>query len=341
MGRRLHSICTSVMTLALAATLAHCGSDGGGAGGGGGGGRGIQLFFGIVGDGSCSNVVVNVDLAGANAVLARLEGGAPHCSLDPILTSNGCSATFTEIGLGDRLQVAIGGCTIPAVTNLFQCFFTAVDEFDITSETIAQCSCSAAGCDGGPPVCVDRDSDPRSCEDCDNRIDDDDDGLEDCEDPNCRHAPECAATTTTTGNVSSTSTSLGETTTTSLPPGPIEINFILAQTVEPLGALQFTVNYTSAPGRFVGDGEDVECTPNVEAAFAANASDATSKLTLGFVSIDGIDDPQPLATCLFEPDTPVPVPANFTIVIDDAADTEGNRVRNVIVETTVTGVPIN
>jgi hypothetical protein len=59
---------------------------------------------------------------------------------------------------------------------------------------------------------------------------------------------------------------------------------------------------------------------------------------MGFVSIDGIDDPQPLATCLFDPDTPVPVPANFTIVIDDAADLEGNRVRNVIVGVTVTGV---
>jgi hypothetical protein len=51
-----------------------------------------------------------------------------------------------------------------------------------------------------------------------------------------------------------------------------------------------------------------------------------------------MDDPQPLATCLFDPDTPVPVPANFTIVIDDAADLEGNRVRNVIVGVTVTGV---
>jgi hypothetical protein len=338
MSRWFHAIRVGALPLVLAATLVNCG---GGDGDGGGGGNTITLFFGINGNGSCNSVTVNVDLADADAVLARLGNNAPNCTIDGLLASSGCTATFSEIGAGEQLRATISGCTIPAVTNLFQCVFTDVDIFDINSESIAQCVCTASGCDGGPPLCIDLDPDPRSCEDCNNGIDDDDNGLEDCEDPNCQHSPECgppSTTTSTTVSSSTTSTSLGATTTTSLPPGPIEINFFLDQTVEPLGALQYTVNYTSAPGAFVGNGEEVACTPSVDAVFAASANDATSKLTMGFVSIDGIDDPQPLATCLFDPDTPVPVPANFTIVIDDAADLEGNRVRNVIVGVTVTGV---
>jgi hypothetical protein len=341
MSRWLPTIRNGAMTLALAATLANCGSDSGNSGGGGGGGNTIQLYFGINGEGSCNSVIVNVDLADAEAILARAAGGGPQCSIDGLLAAGGCTATFTEIGAGQALRVSISGCTIPAVTNLFQCTFTHVDISAINSESIAQCVCAVAGCDGGPPLCIDADPDPRSCEDCSNRIDDDDDGLEDCEDPNCEHSPECAATTTTTSTtVSTTPSTSGTTTSTTLfPPQPIEINFFLDQTIDPLGALQFTVNYTSAPGRFVGDGTAVECDSKVEGLFSANASDATSKLKLGFVSLDGLDDPLLLATCLFDPDTPVPVPANFTIVIDDASDLDGNRVRNVIVNTTVTGVP--
>jgi hypothetical protein len=340
MSRWSDAIRFGALSLALATALVNCGGGDGDGGGGGGGGDTITLFFGINGNGSCNSVVVTVDLADAEAVLARV-GNAPNCSIDGLLASNGCTATFTEINAGEQLRATISGCTIPAVTNLFQCVFTDVDIFDINSESVAQCTCTTSGCDGGPPLCIDLDPDPRSCEDCNNGIDDDENGLEDCEDPNCQHSPECGppSTTTSTTVSSSTSTSLGATTTTSLPPGPIEINFFLDQTVEPLGALQYTVNYTSAPGAFVGDGEEVECTPTVDAVFAASANDATSKLTMGFVSIDGMDDPQPLATCLFDPDTPVPVPANFTVVIDDAADLDGNRVRNVIVGVTVTGVP--
>jgi hypothetical protein len=338
MSRWFHAIRVGALPLVLAATLVNCG---GGDGDGGGGGNTITLFFGINGNGSCNSVTVNVDLADADAVLARLGNNAPNCTIDGLLASSGCTATFSEIGAGEQLRATISGCTIPAVTNLFQCVFTDVDIFDINSESVAQCVCTASGCDGGPPLCIDLDPDPRSCEDCNNGIDDDDNGLEDCEDPNCQHSPECgppSTTTSTTVSSSTTSTSLGATTTTSLPPGPIAINFFLDQTVEPLGALQYTVNYTSAPGAFVGNGEQVACTPSVDAVFAASANDATSKLAMAFVSLEGIDDPQPLATCLFDPDTPVPVPANFTIVIDDASDLEGNRVRNVIVGVTVTGV---
>jgi hypothetical protein len=341
MNRCLHVLRNGAFAIALAAALAHCGGSSRDGGGGGGGGNPVQLFFGINGEGTCSSVTVIADLADANAVLDRLSSGAPNCSIDGLLASRGCNATFTVIGDDEQLRATVSGCTIPAVTNLFQCFFDEVSLFGINSESIAQCACTTSGCDGSPPLCIDGDPDPRSCEDCDNRIDDDENGLEDCEDPNCIHSPQCAITTTTTSDTlpSTTSTSLGATTTTSLPPGPIEINFNLDQTVEPLGALQFTVNYTSAPGAFVGDGEQVACTPNVDAVFAKSANDATSKLTLGFVSLEGMDDPQPLATCLFDPDTPVPVPANFTVVIDDAADLEGERVRNVIVGVTVTGVP--
>ncbi len=342
MTRWLHAIRSGARTVAngafafaLAAALAHCG----GSGDGGGGGNAIRLFFGINGDGSCNSVIVNVDLADADAILARLSSGGPNCSIDALLSTSGCTATFTELGAGDALRVTITGCTIPAVTNLFQCVFTEVDVSDINSESTAQCVCTVAGCDGGPPLCIDEDADPRSCEDCDNGVDDDGNGLEDCEDPNCQHSPLCGppSTTTTSTTVATTPSTSGTTTSTTIVQEPIAIRFLLDQTVEPLGALQLTVNYTSAPGRFVGDGAEVECASSIDSVlFAPNANDATSKLQLGFISLEGFDDPVELAECSFLPDTPVPVPANFTVVVDDASDLEGNRVRNVNVAVAVT-----
>lgn len=331
--------CRSALALALVVTLADCG---GGGGGGGGAGQRIRVYFGMNGDGACNSVVVRVDLADADAVLARTNDQAPECELDRALVVSGCQATFQELANGEQLVVAITGCSIPAVTNLFSCVFTEVDLSDLGSESSAQCSCTVSGCNGRPPLCVDEDRDPRSCEDCDNGLDDDGNGLADCDDPNCAHAPECnpVSTTTVTLPPPSSTTTLEPTTTTTLPDEPIEVNFLLTDALEPLGSLEFTANYTSAPGRFVGDGPDVACfSPLGNVLFTASASDATSKLTLGFASVSGIASPTPLATCLFQPNVPVPVPANFTIVVNESSDTDGERVRGVRVDVTVTGVP--
>lgn len=324
MSRRLDHVRTGALALSIALTLVHCGGEDGA----GGGNTALRLFFGMNGDGSCNSVIVSVDLADSDAVLARGSGGAPDCSLDVSLSNAGCTATFSELDGGDRLRVAIAGCAIPAVTNLFSCSFENVDLSDLRTETSAVCACQTAGCDGGPPLCIDDDPDPRSCEDCDNGRDDDGNGLSDCDDPNCEHAPECAPAVTTT-SVTTTSEASSTTVTTTLPPAePIFIRFRLSSSPAPLGALQFTANYTSAPGRFEGKGEDVLCSNQLDdSIFAAFDDDQRKKLTLGWAATGGFSAPVDLATCQFQPDTPVPVPANFTIVIDEAIDPDGKPVK--------------
>lgn len=328
MKRWLERLRPVVLAVPVAVLLAHCGGGGGGNAGGG-----LRLYFGMNGDGSCNSVVVSVDLADADAILARGSGGAPDCSLDVSLSNIGCSATFTELDGGDRLRVAIAGCAIPAVTNLFSCTFEDVDLSDLRTESSATCACRIAGCDGGPPLCIDADPDPRSCEDCDNGTDDDGNGLADCDDPNCEHAPECAPTTTTTTTSVTTTSEAPATTlttvTTTLPPAePIFIHFRLSSAPAPLAALQFTANYTSAPGRFEGRGEDVVCSNELaDSLFAAFDDDRRRKLTLGWAATEPFAAPVDLASCEFQPDTPVPVPANFTIVIDEAVDPDGEPVR--------------
>lgn len=331
MSRWLQTIRMGALALSLAGLFANCG--GGGGGGDDDGGNSLRLYFGINGEGSCSSVVVHVDLADADAVLARKNDDNPDCTIDVGLANRGCIATYTELNEGEDLRVTIAGCTIPGVTNLFSCLFEDVDLSDLVSESSAQCACAVPGCDGTPPLCIDEDVDPRSCEDCDNGIDDDGNGSADCDDPSCEHAPECNISTT----VPSTSIT---TTTTTLPPEPISINFVLSAPSTPLATLRFTVNYTSAPGRFEGSGPSVLCESAVDdALFAANDKDPLRKLTLGWISQDGFGAPRALASCDFLPDTPVPVPANFTVVIDEATDLDGERVRGVNITVTVTGVP--
>jgi len=333
MSRWLHGIRMGAMALFFAGMLTNCGG-----GGGGGGSGGLRLFFGMNGDGNCTSVVVTVDLAGAAAVLARDDQDQPECVLDSDLASDGCDVTFAELNNGDTLRVTINGCTIPESTNLFFCEFTDVDLSELVTETNVQCTCATPGCDGTPPICVDEDSDPRTCEDCDNGLDDDGNGQTDCNDPNCENLPPCSGPTTTSSTTSTTTSSTTSTSTT-LPPEPIDVNFMLTSADAPLEALQFTVNYTSAPGQFDGSGTAVSCTNQVDGStFSANDKDSTRKLTLGLTRTPGFSAPTPLATCQFLAGTPEPVPGNFTVVINEALDDDGHRVK-VKVNVTVTGAP--
>ena len=317
MSRWLSHVRMAVLVLAFAGSLAHCGG-GDDDGGGGGNGNLVRLFFGMNGLGECDNVTVEVDLADADAILARDDDDTVDCGLDPGLTAKGCDVSFTEILNGDRLRVVISGCTIPGSTNLFVCGFTDVDISDIEAESDAICTCVTPGCDRTPPLCIDGNIDPKSCEDCDDNRDNDGNGLTDCSDPNCEHLPPCTDPTVTTTTVSSTTTTIES--------EPLLVHFRLTSAADPVGALQITVNYASAPGQMVGEGEDVECTNRVTGAiFEANDRDSIKRINFGWASIAGFNAPTNLVTCEFDPDTPVPVPSNFTIVVNEAVDPDGER----------------
>ncbi len=326
---------------ALALTLA--GVLGGCNNGSGGGGL-IRLFFGINGQGNCTQVIVDVNLDDADATIARDEFGDVQCVINAALDNAGCDITFTEFENGD-LRAIISGCTIPAVVNLFSCLFEDVDISELSETAAAQCSCVSEGCDGNPPVCISLDDDPRSCEDCDNGVDDDGNGLEDCEDPNCRNAPECSLTTTTsttsttvtletTTTTNTTSTTVSTTTSTTLDTFNCTLTFRLADDVT-LGSLQWDTDYGNAPGFMSDSGGNVDCVSLVQDALAAfNDCDTAScpefaqkeeVLDSGIIALAGFTGPLNVAQCTFVASI-TPVPGDFTITVTEASDPDLNAI---------------
>jgi hypothetical protein len=320
------------LALTLAGVLGGCNN-------GDGGGALIRLFFGINGQGNCTQVIVDVNLDDANAVIARDEFGDVQCVINTLLDNAGCDITFTEFENGD-LRAVISGCTIPAVSSLFSCFFEDVDISELEDTASAQCSCVTPGCDENPPICISLDDDPESCEDCDNNIDDDDDGLVDCNDPNCRNAPECAITTTTsttstTNTIETTTTtnttSTTVTTSTTLPGEAFNcrILFRLADDVTP-GSLQFEADYANAPGGFLGVGGAVECDDLIDDSIASFNDCDTSACTFfpakedvliaGIVVVDGFTGPINLAECTFRAEGTAPVAEDFAITVTEASE---------------------
>jgi hypothetical protein len=327
---------------ALALTLA--GVLGGCNNGDGGGGGLVRLFFGINGEGNCTQVIVDVNLDDADATIARDGDGEVQCVIADALDDAGCDITFTEFENGD-LRAIISGCDIPAVAGLFSCLFEDVDISELQDTASAQCSCVQEGCDENPPVCISLDDDPESCEDCDNGIDDDDNGFEDCDDPNCRNAPECSGTSTTsttsttvtvdtTTTTNTTSTTVTTTTTNTQPEFNCTVIFRLADDVT-LGSLQYEADYGNAPGEFLGQGGQVECASLVQDSVPAfNDCDtaacpdfATKEevLVSGIISVDGYTGPLNLAECTFRADI-APVAGDFQITVIEASDPDLNLI---------------
>jgi hypothetical protein len=324
------------LALTLAGVLGGCNN--------GSGGGLIRLFFGINGQGNCTQVIVDVNLDDANAVIARDEFEDLQCSINDALDAAGCDISFTELENGD-LRVIISGCTIPAVTNLFDCFFEDVDISELQETATAQCSCVTPGCDGNPPVCISLDDDPESCEICDNGIDDDDNGLEDCQDPNCRNSPECTITTTTsttsttntldtTTTTNTTSTTVTTTTTNTTDQFNCTLIFRLADDVT-LGSLQWDTDYDNSPGFFLGEGGQVDCDSLVQDALAAfNDCDTAScpefaqkenVLDSGIIALDGFTGPLNLSECRFRTSV-TPVPSDFVLTVTEASDPDLNPI---------------
>ena len=140
-------------------------------------------------------------------------------------------------------------------------------------------------------------------------------------------------TTTTTldgGGTTTTTLDGGGTTTTTVPDNdPGNLRFRLLSASAPLGALQFTVNYTGASGEFEGSGAAVTCIGKIEGAlFAPNDKDGQRELSLGIIALDAFSAPVDVASCVFVPtnENDPPVPSDFVITIEDATDASGNDV---------------
>ncbi|MFT4569479.1 MAG: hypothetical protein ACI8TX_003305 [Hyphomicrobiaceae bacterium] len=325
--------------LGLGALVLSLGFAVGGCDDGGGSGL-IRIFFGIVGDGDCGRVVVTVDLDAAGASIDTDDLGAANCDLASSL--DGCQS---DIDLdGNLLTVTIDSCTIDEISALFSCVFDSGLNIDaLEAATTAICECSVAGCDETPPLCIDRDPNPLSCENCDNDVDDDGNGLTDCEDPVCENVAPCnfnSTTTSTTTTVSDTTTTLPPVTTTippttttssstttsvTLPPA-VQCNVVFrVEDAALFGSLQFDIDYADAPGGFAGMGADVECAFLVSQSVpSANDKESLQILTVGVISIAGIQGPADIVECTFN-GAICPVADDFDITITDATDPDGNE----------------
>jgi len=322
----------SVLAVTLAGVLGGCDDNNGDL---------LRVFFGINGSGDCDKVTVTVDLNAADAVIVRDRQGTLDCVMNASLESAGC-----DLGLevNDGVFVAtIDGCTIPAVTNLLSCVFQTIDISAIQEVTTAQCDCNAEGCDIHPPICVSGDPDPTSCEDCTNGVDDDGNGLTDCNDPNCRHSEHCgngSTTSTTTSSSSTTSTTESSTTTSSTVttststtsttiPRRLDcmVTFRLNNDAS-VGALQWDTAYDSAPGAFVGTGGDVDCAALPEAGdviFSANDKESQKVLTIGMTGVEGFTGPINIAQCRFKASVE-PQASDYAITVVDASNPEGTPI---------------
>lgn len=308
----------------------------GGCNNGNGGGL-IRLFFGINGKGSCNSVVVDVNLSEANAVIARDGEGAVQCAINAVLADAGCNISFQELQGGD-LRATISGCTIPAVTNLFSCFFEDVDLSLLKETAAATCACKTQGCDGTPPVCISEVPDPTSCEICNNGIDDDGNGLTDCEDPNCEDSPLCKVTTTTSTSTSTsvtvststtnttTTTSSTSTTVTLVPPLTCNVIFSVPETVK-FGSLQWDTDYSNVPGFLNGSADQAECSSLIGgSSFTSfNDKDAQKTLTTGVISAAGVQTPLDVTECTFKAFV-TPKKADFAITVTEANDKDLNPI---------------
>jgi hypothetical protein len=217
MNTALSRFCRIVLLPALLLPLAACDDD---DGGGAGGGPGF-LFFGTNNIQECRSITVDIDLAAANAAVARHGDESPDCALDVSLA--GCNASFEETGGGNNLRVTIADCFVPPISSLFECNFSDGDISMISDATSAVCDCVGEPacywniyCLESPNVCVAQEADPSACEDCFNGEDDDGDGYVDCRDGDCA-IEECGFGQTTVTCPNSTSTTVSSSTSTTIP----------------------------------------------------------------------------------------------------------------------------
>jgi hypothetical protein len=327
--RSIHRLLAAPAAVAALVLLSSCS---------GGGSDTTRLFFGSNGAGRCDQIVVEVDLDDAGAVLERLESGAADCGAGRDVVANLCDISFEEVGGGSRLRVTIDECRMDAVADLFQCAFQRGDADAIEQALDISCDCVGDACDSSPPVCVDGDSDPGSCEDCSNGADDDGNGDEDCNDENCENREPCASppTSSTSSSTTSSSTTVdtGDTTTsttvttTTLPGSSSGFDVIFRlEKAATFGSLQFDIHYgaiaAAARQRAV---TGVTCESLVEGALAEfNDEPSEDTVHAGLISLAGFTGPTDLALCNFETDT-VPEEADFDIDVIEALDPDLNPI---------------
>ncbi len=323
---RIRSVRAGVALVCLAALLPSCGGDGNFQ---------ERVNFGINGAGQCDNMVVDVDIAGAFAVLAHTSDGSIDCRPSELLDSS-CDVSFVEIDSGRTLRVTIDDCLIAPTTGLFGCGFSKVDVGLLQTQMDAECSCATNRCDDTPPMCASRDDNPYFCENCSDGKDNDDDRLVDCSDPNCDHSYECA------GSTSSTTTSSTNDNGTTMPPTSSTTTTTSTTSSTMPETPGFTLFFGVADGANIGsvkwdtDYSDIsllnqrsllltpDCISLVTGATSSFSNDPeTQVLHASMSGLSGASGPLTLAACTFESPV-IPTKDDFSVTVVEARDTANN-----------------
>jgi hypothetical protein len=91
-----------------------------------------------------------------------------------------------------------------------------------------------------------------------------------------------------------------------------------------LGALQFDIIHGGASGGFAGAAGAARCQSLIAGALATFNDKGHGTLSGALIHLEGIPTPGPVASCTFKSREPVS-PADFSIRVVDAADSEGNK----------------
>jgi hypothetical protein len=122
----------------------------------------------------------------------------------------------------------------------------------------------------------------------------------------------------TTTTVPGPTTTIGGTTTTIGGGSTFTIGFDLVEAVN-IGALQFSVDYSGAPGGFDGAADTVSCSDKTGSLASFNDNEGTTTLSAGFINLGGFTGPRQVATCAFTSTGTAPVAGDFTVTVEDAA----------------------
>lgn len=108
-----------------------------------------------------------------------------------------------------------------------------------------------------------------------------------------------------------------------------DVHFSLAAAV-PLGAVQFEVDYATAPGAFLGAGREVTCNRAAESSALAafhnctgptqSGCDRAKLLRVGLAAAEPIETPAELVVCTMQTQVRAPKPHDFRLHVVEATD---------------------
>jgi hypothetical protein len=283
---------------------------------GGSGDTTTIAYSGVIDGYECSDYYMALYLEESGTELAKGRGGI-SCELGPELEGRGCRFFAEESD--ERLQVVLLDCPFDLSEALFRCHYTQADVQLMNRWAFAGCCFNRNSHNGycdNLLVCFTDEETGASCEDCYNGVDDDGDGLVDCDDTLCRKVPECEPTTTTTLPASTTTTTL---------PYACDVRFRLTDAVS-AGFLDWHVDYAGAPGGFGHSGDTVACSSLVSGT-AAEFDDFPSEDRLEIV-LSGdqpIEGPTDLAECRFLSSAEV-APGGFIVTVIEALTIDSERI---------------